>query len=663
MLAIISLFMFMFGCSYPQGPSRNTPINSNSPVARPAEKKAFISSMKDEYLIELSKENLNSIPEILAEFGLEVRSRTENFVVVQKHGKLPKRQAVNHIQGDSSFRNFLELIKSHKKVYRASFNVVYELEGSSYRARASNCTVPLAQLEPTVPNDTFLKDQWWLRGRISCPPGVSSCSPIQGANVFNAWGLVNGSSHVKIGIVDQGLGLTSGEIPYNGQLCASRCYRFVDSITEEVQTIVPAPFIGHLMNVTSLAATCSNNAQGYASPNWRSPTTALRLTGITQSNGKSGLSIDEILPALGIMAGIRPLQAANIPTEFLDGVDVINTSFGHALKLPNDAHPYFSFAERIQRRKNIVWVASAGNESSNADLHFPSAIPSIISVGATDRGGALAEFSNYGSKVDILAPGDGLKVYLGDHNAAFISGTSFSAPLVSSIVSLVKEAYLGSASTAASWNYKVARYFLQKFSTTLTCQQLCPEVFSSSGQFEVESLGEPPVIVSFNPNLAACRASWCDLTNPLIPPPPGMVNAEASVIEARKGLPAVPLIDTDMYLVSLTKDSTFFFDSDPIFPEALREEESVVLHNVGGAAGMVTLIPSNSNIEVRTHSGQYGAQVSLEIAPNERQRIWVRVVDKHVIPKFNRLIMKTDSDLSSPNSVPHTDWHSIFVEW
>lgn len=53
---------------------------------------------------------------------------------------------------------------------------------------------------------------------------------------------------------------------------------------------------------------------------------------------------------------------------------------------------------------NIVVVAASGNESKAA-VGFPAALPSVLAIGAVDRTGTRASFSNYGPELALVAPG------------------------------------------------------------------------------------------------------------------------------------------------------------------------------------------------------------------------------------------------------------------
>src|SRR5699024_11502038 len=87
--------------------------------------------------------------------------------------------------------------------------------------------------------------------------------------------------------------------------------------------------------------------------------------------------------------------------------------------------------------KGIIVVAASGNEGWNKPAYTASYLP-VISVSATNKYDHRARFSNYGDWIDISAPGVNIysSNYLGGFQ--FASGTSFAAPIVSSIAGMLK---------------------------------------------------------------------------------------------------------------------------------------------------------------------------------------------------------------------------------
>jgi len=75
---------------------------------------------------------------------------------------------------------------------------------------------------------------------------------------------------------------------------------------------------------------------------------------------------------------------------------------------------------------------AAGNDGRSAALTSPASEPSACTVGATDKNDALASYSNYGSIVDILAPGSEIiSTWIRNPtDTNTISGTSMATPHV-----------------------------------------------------------------------------------------------------------------------------------------------------------------------------------------------------------------------------------------
>ncbi|MFF7138315.1 MULTISPECIES: S8 family peptidase [unclassified Streptomyces] len=87
-------------------------------------------------------------------------------------------------------------------------------------------------------------------------------------------------------------------------------------------------------------------------------------------------------------------------------------------------------AVRTSIASGVTYTVAAGNDGLPAGLYSPADVPQAITVGATDRTDARAGFSNYGSAVDLFAPGVSITSagIAGDTARKTWSGTSMATP-------------------------------------------------------------------------------------------------------------------------------------------------------------------------------------------------------------------------------------------
>ncbi|MFA9479268.1 S8 family serine peptidase [Phycisphaerales bacterium AB-hyl4] len=155
----------------------------------------------------------------------------------------------------------------------------------------------------------------------------------------------------------------------------------------------------------------SNNALGISQAAWTAQVMPIRVT--NREDGRARTA--------DINAAIRHAADA--------GAQVINVSYG-GVQLDS-----VNAAARYAQERGAVVIMPAGNEGRyQGDWKRQ---PSVLAVGAIGRNGQRASFSNHGSFVDFVAPGQGVTSLYPNQGYARWNGTSFASPLVASAAALV----------------------------------------------------------------------------------------------------------------------------------------------------------------------------------------------------------------------------------
>lgn len=216
-----------------------------------------------------------------------------------------------------------------------------------------------------------------------------------------AWDRVRGKS-IRIAVIDSGI--QAGHPEFRGRIAVQRDFA-ADDATAEDST-------GHGTHVAGTVGAGTGNGTGVASGAFASSLVIGKFIGANNS-GTVANEIDAIVWAVN------------------NGSHVINMSFGAPgyVQAEQDAVTYAA-------NRGVVSVAAAGNANSSTP-EYPAAYPNVMAVAATDSSDRRASFSNFGSYVDIAAPGVGIMSTVPGGYARY-SGTSMSTPHVSALAALLR---------------------------------------------------------------------------------------------------------------------------------------------------------------------------------------------------------------------------------
>ncbi|MFF5702191.1 S8 family serine peptidase [Streptomyces sp. NPDC012794] len=144
------------------------------------------------------------------------------------------------------------------------------------------------------------------------------------------------------------------------------------------------------------------------------------------------------------IVGVRVLnnQGSGTTAQVVAGIDWVTRNAVKPavanMSLGGGADSALDTAVRNSIAAGITYAVAAGNESTDASTKSPARVAEAITVGATTNTDAKASYSNYGSVLDVFAPGSSITSTWGTGDTATntISGTSMASPHVAGAAAL-----------------------------------------------------------------------------------------------------------------------------------------------------------------------------------------------------------------------------------
>lgn len=283
-----------------------------------------------------------------------------------------------------------------------------------------------------LPNDSLVSQQWAL-AKIKA---------------FDAWNITQGNPDIKLAIIDTGIDYkhpdlknkifyNQGEIGTDTQGRDKRLNRVDDDGNGFIDDYMGWDFTdrfgfpfdssagdyldwdnnpfddhGHGTYISGIASAQTNNISGIAgtAPN-------IKVLNIRAFDPNGYGEEDDV--------------SAAILYAVLMNAKVINMSFGD-----NSFSMVLRDVIRYAYSQNLVLIASAGNRGVSSP-HYPSGYSEVICVGNSTINDAVAPSSNWGSTIDLVAPGTNILTTAKNNSYTSINGTSASAPFVSAAACLI----------------------------------------------------------------------------------------------------------------------------------------------------------------------------------------------------------------------------------
>ncbi len=315
------------------------------------------------------------------------------------------------IPNANSRPSFIKRLKELPGVVYAEPNGLGEHDALELTEKQEEAISEKYTMAALIPNDQHFNRQWAHKNDGTSLQG--SGTPGADMKTADAWSITNGSSSVKIGIVDNGMQTDHTE--FSGRVTGDPGYTGTDCTNS------------HGTCVAGVAAAQGNNVNGIAGVAWN----------------------------VGI---INEDYGAASDADFSNAVRSASTRGAHVINNSWKLVPVGRYSTTVRRafadvyKQNRVAVASMGNQATTSlpEKQYPAAFgQGILTAGASTNTDQRADYSSRGSWIDVVAPGGGkapgipvttedwVYVTYPGSTYGYTGGTSFAAPAVSGLAGLL----------------------------------------------------------------------------------------------------------------------------------------------------------------------------------------------------------------------------------
>ncbi|MCA0365813.1 MAG: S8 family serine peptidase [Bacteroidetes bacterium] len=235
-------------------------------------------------------------------------------------------------------------------------------------------------------------------------PSISSLYHLNKIKAYEAWDISRGNAEITVAVVDDAVQTDHPDL-------AANCIAGWDVVDNDNDPRPPSTSYSHGTHVAGIAGAVTDNAVGVSSVGFNK-------------------------------VKIMPVRTSNYPGYITHGYEGIAWAGSHGAKLINMSWGGGAYSTTDQQVINdaynngAILVAAAGNSSTSTPM-YPAAYDNVIAVVSTNETDNISYFSNYGTWVDLCAPGSNIYSTVPFNLYDTYSGTSMASPLAAGSMAFI----------------------------------------------------------------------------------------------------------------------------------------------------------------------------------------------------------------------------------